>query len=188
MAFYPTCKPQLFKNFDYTYSAICPYCVESPRESFKLCSRKLQMKFCNFKPHLIVEGNRIIGDVLKCIKCDIIVHDKILMVCDPLDERENCSCQTVFPELGEFLCEDHINTSILYEERPCNFEKEGNYYLCTKCPAVVTPETFYKLKKSGTTITCRSSPHASNYYEYFIRKIAVLQNQVEAFNRLVFLV
>ena len=187
MAVFPTCKPQLFKNFDHTYSAICPYCVESPRESFKLCSKKLQMKFCNFKTFLIVEEDRIIGEVLKCMKCDIIVPDKILMVCDPLDEKENCSCKTVAPDFDEFLCLDHINTSILYEEIPCNFEKEGNYYTCTKCPAFVTPQTFYKLKKSGTSLTCRSSPHASNYYEYFQRKIAIHQNQVDAFYKLVFL-
>ena len=179
MSPYLTCKPDLIKNYDSTFSALCTKCLDTPSNSFKICSRGTQSMFCNFKIYIIVENDRIVGQVYKCIRCDIIVPDRILMMCDPLDEKEDCSCGTVYPNYDEVLCEDHKNTNILFEERPCIFVKEGNFYVCTKCPAFITPEIYYRLKKSKTTLTCRSSPQTSHYSEYYFKKIATHQGQLQ---------
>ena len=181
----PTCKPELFKNFNSTYSVMCIFCLSLPSESLKVCLKKYLTIFCNFKSYLIVHQDKIAGHVLKCTKCDMIVPDKILMVCDSLFKEENCLCRTVTPGLDEFVCLIHKYKSILFEERPCNFVKVEISYYCTRCPASVAPEIINKLTKSGTTITCRSSPRVSNYAEYFLRKNAIHKNQFDFIQRLV---
>ena len=187
MELFPTCKPELIKNFNSTYSVVCIFCLSLPSESFKVCFKEYLMIFCNFKSYLIEHHDGIIGHVLKCTQCDIIVPDKILMVCNSLFKEENCSCRIVTPGLDEYVCLIHKYKSILYEERPCNFVKVEILYYCTRCLASVAPEIINKLTKSGTIITCRNSPHVSNYIEYFLRKSAIHKNQLDFIQRLVIL-
>ena len=181
----PICQSQMLKNFDSSLSIICTNCLDTQNQTFNLCKRNYQNKFCNFKEHIIVENKKIVAEVTKCLVCDIIVPHRTLMVCGGLIKDENCFCKKFSPHFDDFLCSHHVNQKILFEEKPCQWEEAGNAFYCNNCLVIVSKHALEKLNKSNTIITCRNSPYVTSYFQYYELKLKEYQSQMDAINRLV---